>query len=107
MLGDIRALGLTTGACLQRADRPRAERPDPPPVFACGVNELRLTLNPDNDLAFASAAKGFAREAGDIADLQRRLRVAFPNAVVRARGLAGERDGACYVYRDGHWASRR
>jgi len=71
------------------------------------VNEFHMTLNPDNDLAFASAAKGFAREAGDIADLQRLLRVAFPNAVVRARGLAGERDGACYVYRDGHWASRK
>ena len=71
------------------------------------VNEIRLTLNPDDDPAFVAAAQAFALHADDLEDLERRLRDEFPNALVRARGLAGERDGACYVYRDGHWISHR
>jgi hypothetical protein len=36
-------------------------------------------------------------------ELQAILRTRYPDAVVRQRGLAGERLDVWYVYRDGHW----
>ena len=35
--------------------------------------------------------------------LQAALRTLYPDAVVRARDLTGERGVVWYVYRDGHW----
>lgn len=39
------------------------------------------------------------------AELERRLRLAYPKAVVRARDLAGERLEIWYVYREGRWVA--
>ena len=63
-----------------------------------------LVLNPADDEEFRSAAEhlvgsGFAEPAL----LQDCLRVRWPHAFVRPRGLAGERVEIWYVYRDGHW----
>jgi hypothetical protein len=38
--------------------------------------------------------------------LEAALRTRYPNALVRPRGLAGERTEVWYVYRDGHWIGR-
>ena len=43
------------------------------------------------------------RLRAEAADLQRRLRAWYPNAVVRPRDLANEQSNVWYVYRDGHW----
>jgi hypothetical protein len=63
-----------------------------------------LFLNPADD-------EGFARRVNDLlaagivepTELEDRLRVWYPKAVVRPRDLANERNNTWYVYRDGHW----
>lgn len=39
----------------------------------------------------------------DAEELERRLRISYPRAVVRPRDLANEASIVWYVYRDGHW----
>ena len=65
-----------------------------------------LVTNPADDVAFRDAAETALREGQSVADLQAILRQAYPQAVVRARDLAGERPVVWYVYRDGHWVAR-
>jgi len=63
-----------------------------------------LFLNPADD-------EGFVRRVNELVDagvaepeeLEARLRVWYPDAVVRPRDLANERSDVWYVYRDGHW----
>jgi hypothetical protein len=68
---------------------------EPPPA---------LHLNPSDDDAFAAAVDrllaGGLRDAGEV---QRRLRSAYPGALVRPRDLAHEPFVVWYVYRDGRW----
>lgn len=64
-----------------------------------------LVVNPRADESFVK----FVHEqldgllASDPAALQSRLRERYPEAVVRARGLANEPSIIWYVYRDGRW----
>ncbi len=68
---------------------------------------LVLVVNPADDEAFAGWVRTSAAAADtDPADLQARLRVRYPAAVVRRRDLAGERSEVWYVYRDGRWIAR-
>jgi len=60
-------------------------------------------INPRTDAEFASAVKTEGQTVVSPADLQRRLRPAYPLVVVHARQLDGERWRVWYVYRDGHW----
>jgi hypothetical protein len=62
-----------------------------------------LVLNPGTDERFVSLACGMAAAARAPHELQRRLRDAYPGAVVRRRELSGERLDTWYVYRDGSW----
>ena len=68
---------------------------EPPPA---------LHLNPSDDAAFAHTVDrllaGGLRDAGEF---QRRLRAAYPGALVRPRDLAFEPFIVWYVYRDGRW----
>ena len=63
-----------------------------------------LILNPLGDEDFAAFAKA-ALNGGviDPTELQRRLRLRFPQSIVRPRELSGERMEVWYVYRDGRW----
>ena len=61
-----------------------------------------LILNPASDEAFAERARALTAVSRTPEDLQARLRAYHPEAVVRARGLSGERE-MWYVYRDGRW----
>ena len=65
-----------------------------------------IVRNPAGDREFAAAIDA-ALTAGiaDPAELEARLREAYPRAVVRPRGLAGEERSVWYVYRDGRWTS--
>jgi hypothetical protein len=63
-----------------------------------------LILNPATDEAFASRARGLVRDGVDRPDLlEARLRVRYPEALVRVRKLSGEHGSIWYVYRDGSW----
>jgi hypothetical protein len=63
-----------------------------------------LFLNPVDDEEFVSRVNDLvAAGAADPDDLEQRLRAWYPEAVVRARDLANERNNIWYVYRDGHW----
>jgi len=60
--------------------------------------------NPTGDGLFAAAVEAeMATEGLDASALQRRLRQAYPRAVVRPRALTGELVEIWYAYRDGHW----
>lgn len=63
-----------------------------------------LVVNPVTDRSFSTFAE-HQLDVGDVTipDFQTRLRVRYPQAVVRARELAGEFTAIWYVYRDGHW----
>jgi len=63
-----------------------------------------LTVNPTTDTEFAAVAKRLADASSDRADLERRLRERYPQAVVRLRDLSGEPAPSFYVYRDGLWS---
>jgi hypothetical protein len=69
-----------------------------------GASGPALFLNPTDDSEFAAEVERMMGEGiVDAADLQKRLRAAYPRAVVRPRGLANEPFVVWYVYRDGHW----
>ena len=61
-----------------------------------------LIMNPPNDHEFVRRTTGLHQTARTPETLQLALREYYPNAVVRQRGLATERE-AWYVYRDGRW----
>jgi hypothetical protein len=65
-----------------------------------------LITNPADDVAFRQHAEAALREGQSVAELQQILRGRYPQAIVRARDLEGERPLAWYVYRDGHWVAR-
>jgi hypothetical protein len=63
-----------------------------------------LFLNPIDDAAFvAEVGRAMGEGVAEAADLEVRLRRAYPNAIVRPRGLSNEPFVVWYVYRDGHW----
>ena len=65
---------------------------------------LTLVLNPRDDPRFVGLAEAIVTDGVEApAELQIRLRQAYPNAIVRARELDGEAQSIWYVYRDGHW----
>ena len=65
-----------------------------------------MIINPPSDLEFVRACQtALAAAAGDALRLEVALRVLYPAAVVRPRGLSGETIVVWYVYRDGHWVS--
>jgi DNA-binding transcriptional LysR family regulator len=74
-----------------------------------GLRRLRITrpvlvLNPRMDRQFVAAADGIVDDGVVAAgELQARLRLRWPDAVVRPRGLSGEQPTMWYVYRDGRW----
>lgn len=69
-----------------------------------GANGPALFLNPTDDAEFANEVERAMGEGPvDAADLEQRLRPAYPSALVRPRGLANETFVVWYVYRDGHW----
>jgi hypothetical protein len=70
------------------------------------VGGMRPTLvaNPVTDRTFRAFAEQQLDEgATTIAELQKRLRVRYPHAVIHARELTAEPTLIWYVYRDGHW----
>jgi hypothetical protein len=71
-----------------------------------GASGPGLFLNPTDDAEFAAEVERAMGEGiVDAADLQKRLRAAYPSALVRPRGLANEPFVVWYVYRDGHWVA--
>jgi hypothetical protein len=60
-------------------------------------------INPRTDAVFVSAVNTEGQTVVSPADLERRLRPAYPQVVVHARQLDGEAGRVWYVYRDGHW----
>jgi hypothetical protein len=66
-----------------------------------------LVVSPSTDEIFAEYAElALERGVNSTTDLERRLRTAYPRAVVHARELSGEQIVIWYVYRDGHWTGR-
>ena len=67
-----------------------------------------LIINPVTDHDFVTAAERHV-EAGarSPGELESRLRVVYPRAVVHARELSGEPVTVWYVYRDGRWTDAR
>ena len=64
----------------------------------------RLVINPASDTVFVAFAQLIAQDGVASTDeFERRLRVQYPRAVVRARQLADEPILVWYVYRDGRW----
>lgn len=62
-------------------------------------------INPRGDTDFVAFVDHEAVGVAVPEELQARLRATYPDAVVRRRGLAGERIEVWYVYRDGHWTT--
>lgn len=63
-----------------------------------------LIASPRDDAAFREFAEQLVANGATAEDaLEVALRDRYPNAVVRARDLAGERVLVWYVYRDGRW----
>lgn len=62
---------------------------------------------PRDDIDFVAMVDAAAIDAASPADLQLLLRAAYPNVIVRGRGLAGEGSETWYVYRDGSWTASR
>ncbi len=62
-----------------------------------------LMLNPAGDADFGRVALALERTVATPRELQARLRDVYPDALVRARDLSGERLRVWYVYREGHW----
>lgn len=66
-----------------------------------------LLVNPVTDRTFGAFAEHLLDEGAETPhEFQTRLRVRYPQAVVRARDIAAERRVVWYVYRDGHWTDR-
>jgi hypothetical protein len=65
-----------------------------------------VVTNPSGDTQFAARIEAeLDRGEADAGQLQRRLRIKYPQAVVRPRALTGELVEVWYAYRDGHWSS--
>jgi hypothetical protein len=63
-----------------------------------------LVVNPSSDAVFADRAQLIADDGVTSAtEFERRLRFAYPSAVVHKRLLSGEPVPILYLYRDGHW----
>ena len=63
-----------------------------------------LIASPRDDEKFRTIAEALvAAGASTPSALQAELRGRYPNVVVRARDLSGERGVIWYVYRDGRW----
>jgi len=63
-----------------------------------------LIVNPPGDSVFVGHAQLIVDDGATSAmELQRRLRLDYPRAVVHARLLSGEPNVIWYVYRDGRW----
>ena len=63
-----------------------------------------LILNPVADRDFiAFAEQQLDAGVSTVQEFERRLRVRYPRAAVRARELSGERTTVWYVYREGRW----
>jgi hypothetical protein len=72
-----------------------------------GAERPTIVANPPGDRAVRSMIERYVLSGGrDPGDLEALLRTAYPAAIVRRRGLAGERLDVWYVYRDGHWTGR-
>src|ERR1044072_273354 len=63
--------------------------------------------NPRDDVDFVALVDRLESDVDRPQELQRLLRAAHPRALVRIRGLAGERPEVWYVYRDGAWTPPR
>ena len=64
----------------------------------------KLVVNPSSDAAFVGFAEDLVNDGVTTAtELERRLRLDYPQTVVHARLLSGELILVWYVYRDGHW----
>jgi hypothetical protein len=64
-----------------------------------------LIVNPRSDVRFVELVTELTADGTfDQADLQDRLRVDYPDAVVRRRELSSESTEMWYVYRDGRWS---
>jgi hypothetical protein len=67
-----------------------------------------LIVNPVTDADFvAEAERHLDGGVSTVDQLESRLRVRYPRAVVHARELSGEPVTIWYVYRDGHWTNAR
>ena len=65
-----------------------------------------VIINPREDLRFREMVdRSLLTGAESPEALERLLRDAYPRAVVRRRGLAGEQIEVWYVYREGWWVS--
>jgi hypothetical protein len=63
-----------------------------------------LVTNPAGDDAFSAFAESLVDHGADTVDVfERRLRTAYPLAVVHPRLLSAEPRLIWYVYRDGRW----
>jgi hypothetical protein len=63
-----------------------------------------LIASPRDDEKFRTIAEALVTAGADTPTaLQTALRGRYPNVVVRARDLSGERGVIWYVYRDGRW----
>jgi len=67
-----------------------------------------LVVNPTIDEVFGAFAQTIVDHGSTSpVDLEARLRVVYPLAVVHAREIAAERFLIWYVYREGHWIASR
>ena len=63
-----------------------------------------LVVNPRSDTAFVGRVYELLGAGVDRPEaLQAALRVDYPLAVVRERGLSSEPTTVWYIYREGHW----
>lgn len=62
-----------------------------------------MYCNPRHDLAFRARVERLLDEVESPHDLQERLRIDHPLAIVRARELSAEALAVWYAYRDGRW----
>lgn len=64
-----------------------------------------LVINPRSDEGFVTHVYALANTTALPEALEELVRERYPRAVVRRRGLDGERREVWYVYREGHWIS--
>ena len=62
-----------------------------------------VIVNPRRDDGFVQRVNELVGAVGAPAELQSRLRDAYPDAIVRRRELSSESTEVWYVYRDGRW----
>lgn len=64
-----------------------------------------LLPNPVGDRGFVDYVTEVASDVDAPEELQKRLRVKYPAAIVRLRDIDGEQGVTWYVYRDGRWVT--